>query len=556
VTRVLPRAGAALLAALVLAGCGPGDQPVARIGQRTITVDDFAYMARGNEASFPEDPEQGRTMFLEKVLEQEVLREQGRALGYDTLPAVRKVRAGLEESMLLQALQRDLGGSPAVSEAEARRLWVDRHAQVDAQIVFTFDEGSIRRAKAALDAGTPFSQLADRFNPPSMLPPGGVVSNVLPGTLPPGLDDGVRSLRPGQVGGPYASPQGWFLIKLTRRVPATPLPFELSRSTLEEILRQRKLRTTVINGVLALEQEYHARVLPGASQTLFRYLEPLRVGGAAQWVPDSAERLQPLATFDGGAYTLGDAATDLQRTDLQRPDPNFQPGLARWLQDRIGARVALAEARRRHLNEDPDFVRAIEARVGEFVIRSVYNEATAGTNQPPEPVARELWERIKAGNPQLKQARIAWVLVPDSTLLRGLLERHEAGQTLLAAAAAVSPRLAVRVETVRFPSSDPRWQAMQPSIATTPVGQWAEPQFIGSGWQAMQVLDKTQDIVAWEGLTDETRTEILGRVQSMQREMRLSAYRDSVVRVLHPVTMPENLRLVGWPVPPRIDLGT
>src|SRR5690349_12887218 len=99
-SRTHVRVALLLAATLALAGCGPGSLPVARIGARTITVDDLTAMARGNEESFPPDPEQGRALFLEKVVEQELLREQGRALGYDTLASIRKLRASIEEGML------------------------------------------------------------------------------------------------------------------------------------------------------------------------------------------------------------------------------------------------------------------------------------------------------------------------------------------------------------------------------------------------------------------------------------------------------------------------
>jgi len=132
--------------------------------------------------------------------------------------------------------------------------------------------------------------------------------------------------------------------------------------------------------------QYHVTVEAGASQALFaRHNSPkdtVMVGNSRMPVPATptpAEARQVLVRYDSaegkpGAYTLGEAILDLQ--DASRPGPNWSimPMIDQWLKNAVLQRVALIEARRRHLGEEPALARQARAQVENKLLQTTYEK--------------------------------------------------------------------------------------------------------------------------------------------------------------------------------------
>ena len=302
----------------LLAGCSPGSAPLAKVGEKSITVADFERAAQGNALQYPAEPNTAKAMLLEDLVRREMMLRAAHDHGSDTSSYARAHRADLEERTVLQALYDQLGPRDvAVSEGEGRAFWAMRNVVADASVIYAIDGGSARMAQGMLAAGMPFETVANQVNSPGVVPPGGALGPIIPGSLLPPLDAALLSQPIGQVGGPFETPQGWFLLRVNGRTPRTQAGFEEQQASLTEIIRQRKNRQALANGVRDLKDAYHLQVVTGAPQLLFRVLGALVQGGTPP--PAAEQKSTVLATWDGGQYTLQDAIADLQRTGRPKP---------------------------------------------------------------------------------------------------------------------------------------------------------------------------------------------------------------------------------------------
>jgi hypothetical protein len=325
---------------------------------------------------------------------------------------------------------------------------------------------------------------------------------------------------------------------------------------LEQVLGQRKQAAVLTAWQAGIEKEYDVRVVPQGGATLFRYLTPGRMTVDSTWKPDARERAEPLATSTAGPYALGDALVDLERSDVQKPSASSLPTIGDWIRARALARVEQAEARRRHLDEEPEFVRRLADERENYLLRVVFDGIVASVPRPDDASVRRDWERVKEQFPQLQQAHVAWLLSQDTALVARIRRAgDEHGLSLREAAHVVDPGVEVHEETVRFPSTDPHWAALQGMVSNLPAGRWSGPDFVGAGWHLLQVLDKVQGPVSWDQLPETTRQNMLGSATQRAQDARLVAITDSLEHALNPVRMLANLRSLPWPLGAPVSVG-
>ena len=469
------------------------------------------------------------------------------AHGLDTTTFTRQHRRAATEQALLAALSAQLApADPGVSEAEVRTLYEWRRTRSDVQIVYAPDSATIALALHRIEAGDPFARVADEFGGAGMLPPGGELGFCVSGSLPQPIDDAMRTQAIGHIGGPYRASMGWFLVRVSRRVPASTHPFEQERASLENLIRQRKRQRALLAGVERLGPAHHLSLAADAGQELFRLLTPGRMGGFGSALPTAAERRHVLARFDGGAFTVGDALDDLARPEIDRPNASMVPALREWVRQRAVTRIALVEARNRHLDEEPAVAGPLADQINDYILGGEYETVRTGVTPPDEATLRATWEPVKNRFPMVRQAHVLWVVVADTA--KALAITRGSGQgSLREVAHAVDPAIAVHEETLRFPNGDPRWATAQGALQRLEAGQWASPEVTTAGFRLLQLVKSEQGPVAWDQLPPEVRRSLADNLLQRSREARLSAYTDSLRRAIHPVLLPENLRGVPWP---------
>ncbi|MEO5989802.1 MAG: peptidylprolyl isomerase [Candidatus Eisenbacteria bacterium] len=540
------------VAALALTGCSSSNKPVLIVGDRTITLAEFASVASGNEKQYPGTPEASKRALLDDLERRELLIVAARHSGYDTTAIARNQHDEVEERLVVQALMDQMAPTDQrVSAAEVRRMFEWRNEQYDVAAIYTLDRSSIRLAQAALAGGEPFATVAMRYSLAGMLPPGGALGYITPGQLIAPLDGALRTLPVGRIGGPYETTQGWFLLQVRGKQVRPQMSFELQQAGLLDMLRQRKQRQAMATAFVNLRREYEFQLVQGGSQALYHRLQGMGDSSATS----TRDPQTVLAVYRGGEYTMTDALIDLQRPDRQRPPTNIQPALDLWIESMVTNRLLVIEARRRHLHEEPRLAGKIRQQFENSLAESMYNGATIHVPPPGPDDVRQAWELSKQQYIRLESATVLTLVVPDTAMASRISMHGGHSGTLRDAARMADPGLVVDESTVTYPTQDPRWQPLEAMFMRMQPGEWAGPEPVANGFQFIQLVSKQQSTQTFEAMPDALKQQFASNAFELKREARFQQYCDSLRVRLKPVKLPENLARLEWPVAQPLDVG-
>jgi peptidyl-prolyl cis-trans isomerase C len=551
----LPALAATALAAL-LAGCSSDPNVLARVNGEAITVAQFTEVARGNLQQYSGPPDSVKSQLLKTLIDRELMVQGALREGLHESPQFQALRQELERQTMRETLfQRLLGGPFPISDGEVRELYQRRGIATHARLVFTYDQRQARQALDDLRRGDAFATVADRYNPPGMVPPGGDIGFIQPGALLQPLDDLVRTGPLGRVLGPVpGGGEGWFVLRLEERRPQPQPPFDELRLQLEEMLRQRKQRASVMRVVDNLRLEYQVKVLPGAPQALvtrFRAAPGNAPGLETPPPPGPDERKQALARFLGGTYTLGEAYDDLLNATGNRPSLAMLPAVERWIESRTVERAAFAEALKRHINEEPDVQRRVRDRLNNYLIDVYFQRQVMARIQVGPEDLQAAYERHKVSFARLQAARVVSVTMRDSAGAAALAEQAGHAPSLREAAATAAAGGRVREERLAFPADSPLWTQFESRLMAMSPGDIAGPYPAGGAWLIFQLLDKRQDAPPLDSLSAGARGQIQSVATQMKREARLAALTDSLRRAFPSIELhADRLRRIPWPPAP------
>lgn len=551
--------------ALPLIGCSGDRDVLARVKGETITVAEFLEVARGNPQRLGGPPDSAKARLLKDLVDRELLVQGAIAERLDQSEAYETYRRAQEAQLLKETLyQRLVGGPFPVSDAEVKELHDRRNTETQARLIFAFEEKLARQAEKDLARGDAFEVVADRYNQPGMVPPGGDIGFVQPGALLPPLDDLVRTGAPGKVLGPVAvGSEGWFIVRIESRRPVSQPPFEETRSQLGEMLRQRKQRLAIARAIEQLRTEHQVVVADGAAQTLSGKLRPVPGSGPgntglpqAPPPPGPEDRRILLARYQGGTYTLGDAYDELMSGAGGQVDMAMLPSVERWIRSQAVERAALDEARKRRIEEEPAFKSRLRERLNNYLLDVYYQAQVIGRIRIEPDDFRVAYERYRPQLARLQSARVVSVALADSAAAAALAAQAGRAPGLREAAAAAGASGAVNEETVTFPAASPLWTQFESQIAMMSPGAIAGPFPVEGRWLLFQLREKRQDAPPFESLAPEMVAQLQGMATEVKREARLLALTDSLRQTLAPVVIhTDRLRRIPWPPSPAAPAG-
>ena len=545
----------------LLSACSPHSAVIARVGSRTITVEDFEGAARGADERYAVTGDSAKAMLLGDLVRRAMMLERAQRSGLILDSLVRMYRRNVESQILSNALISRLAPrSVPVSEAEVRLFYQWRDTVAHIQVIYVVERRMADGAIAALRQGEDFAQVANRFSLPGLLPPGGDLGLLRPGSLVNPLDLYLRTAPLGQIMGPIQAPgEGWFVLRVLERRRERQEPFELQQGMLRGMLQQRKQRTLALRGFQELRDLYRLQVEPGAAQFLFaRYNTPEQfrgMGGEPVPPPPTPEDLRRvLARYDGGrghrgAYTFADALDDLEHGQGERPNPSMLPAFEQWIESQTIQRIVLLEARRRHLDEEPEVARRIRERVDNYVLESIYDADVVNRSQPTPQELHAAYEMRVPLLARLDAVKLQHLTVPDSSAAERVIEHARSAATIRDAILLASPGLKVREEAVRYPTRDSTWSKLRTALARTPAGEYLTPLRVAHGWRVVQVISKQQFVPRFEDLATDQQQMIRNQAIEFARDRRLAQYTDSLRQALPVQVDRERLKWIPWPVP-------
>jgi hypothetical protein len=573
--RVFPRSSAAMRRAgglLVLAlaaagpttGCSSDSNVLAKVGDEKITTADFLEVARSGGERYPGPPDTARAMLLDDLVKRALLIAEARRqhLVPDSLLAASK--RSTEDRLLLAELQTRIAPRTIeVSDAEVAEFHRWRAVQSHVQLIYVIDRAMLDAAQAELARGMDFRQVADQFNMRGVLPPGGDLGFQAPGALVGTLDDALRTAPVGRVVGPIpAEGRGWFLVRVLERQPRVQVPLAQEAPTLREMLRQRKQRRIATRAYDDLRQAYHVALDPRGGEVLFRrYNMRLDSTNAQPFSnpppPSPGDAALPLAHYDDAhgqraAFTLGEAVVDLR--DPGQDHPNFKsiPSIEQWIESQLLRRIALIEARRRHLEQDPEVAKRVEQITDNGLLEIIYTReiASKATASPAE--VRALFAARSDMFIRIDGAHLLVATLDDSAAAVRLADHAGHAPSLREAVAMAAPGAGVTDAQIRYPTDDPTWNLLRPSIVNMSPHDVRGPFPSGNRWIVIQLLSKDQGTQTFENLPMAIQQNIENAAAERNRELRLVEFTNELRRAYRPVIHRDRLARIPWPVEPAV----
>jgi len=365
----------ALCAAIGLSSCSSQERVLARVGARTITADEFLAVARTSQGQYPWLPDSAKRVLLDDMIRRELMLNEAEQQGLTRDSLTRAIRRGAEEDLILGSLTEEIAErNVPVTDAELATFYAWRKTEHHVEAIHAADPSIAAHAAVLLAAGEPFSSVAARFNVSGVVPPSGDLGFIQGGALPEPFDTKVREAPIGQWFGPLkVGSDAWFIARVMERREADLPPADLLRDQMVPQLRQRKYRAQIQRSIESLRAAYEVRLEPGAAQEMFARGGGLSDSTEAAPRSDDAIVLARYRDPHGEkVYTMADAMLELESTP-QGPDFSSVPALQHWIDAHVMRRVVLAEARRRHLHEEPDVVGRIEDRVEGAALQALYD---------------------------------------------------------------------------------------------------------------------------------------------------------------------------------------
>jgi peptidyl-prolyl cis-trans isomerase C len=391
-----------LLIAAFSTGCGSRPDVLAEVGNRTITAQDFNEIVAGNEMNYPTNPDSAKQVALHDMMRRELLVVEALRRGLDKDSLAVRYRNNIEERVLVDALYRRAAPpTVSVTPGEIDEFYAWRDSTAHAKLIFTPTRASADAALAALKAGEDFGTVADRYNLTSTMPPGGDLGFRMPGDLVDPLDEQLRVAALNQPIGPLQAPtEGWFIIEVVERNPSHQPPLDQMRGELEMMLRQRKQRTLANRAYISIRDQYKVQVADGGPQVIFQYYNR-NVNGDDATPPSTDELATVLARYqdaDGKplVYTFGDALDDLRDRRRSPPNMTLLPAIERWVESQIVRRAAYLEAKRQHLEDEPDIARRIDRESTSYLVDGLFTSAINPRVHVDDDDIRAAYERRSA----------------------------------------------------------------------------------------------------------------------------------------------------------------
>lgn len=549
-----PFGASALLLALTLAGCSDRDTLI-EVGNRTVTLDEFRSVARGNENNYPGTPDEAKAALFEDIVRRTLLLHEAEQRGMFQDSSLVQLREGARERLMMEAMfQRLAPARVLVSDAEVARAAAWRDTAAHMRVIYTPRRAAAAAAAAELRAGADFAAVADRFNTTGRMPPGGDLGWLTPGSLVVPLDGYLRTAPLGQIVGPVEAPgEGWFVLQVVEREHRPQGPLEGQAPMVREMLRQRKSRLAALRAYTDLKQAYGVALAPGAGSLVFeRYnmsVVPPAPGEPLTPPANTLDETRVLATWDGGEYRLKDALDDME-AGQRPPDVSNLAAIEFWIEQQAMRRVALAEARRRRLDEDPEIRRRIEAAVDNQVLQTIYEQDVAAEAQLIPLDVPAYYRTVRGDYQKLDAIKLETVTLTDSALAAAVMAHGGQSPDLAAALAMANARAPVIVPTVRYPNDDPTWQMLQATFMSLPAGQFVGPVRTPRGWLIARIVSKQQRPSEFDELEPMLRDAVTRQAEERRRDEALRKVVDHLRRLYQPELHPERLKKVEWPVAP------
>ena len=538
-----------------LAGCSPGTDTLAQVGNAVITRADFDEAALRSGSPYAALGDTGRALLLDDLVKRQLLIEAAKQQGYYRDSVFVAFTSSIRDQVSRNALLEAFAPAVPVSEAEARALYDRQAVEAHLRVIMVGERNIAAAARAELDRGIDFALVAARFNAPGQIPAGGDIGWVQAGSLVRALDPAVTDAPIGQVVGPVEQLYvGWFVVRVEERRTAERPPYDQVRDRVVDAVRQRKRSALAQRAAQRLSAAYQIKVDHEGAAFMSERLKPrtedlLRMNAPPDPNLTEDEKRTVLATWTGGQYTLGDAWTRIQGGEVAAPNVWMLPQVQRWIESQVFERVLRAEGEHRLIGEEPKNARTIRDRQDNYLVEQFYNREIVQHIALTEGDLRTEFQRRAGQMSSLEAADIRMAVVIDSAKAIAVLDHGAHAGGLVQALALAQAGSDAANFTVTYPSESPVWQTLQPRLAAMRPGELTGPFQVPGGWLLIELVRTRYGASTFESLTpgalDQLRSSAIDRL----REARFLQVTDSLRKSISVTVRRDRLARIPWPPP-------
>ncbi len=354
-----------IIALLALVACGTESEPtyVARIGETTLSKEDFSQRAQKLlETGYKHIKEMNadaKLALLNGVIARELLVREGLRRGLDREPSIAGEVERIEQRAVMNKLYEEeaLHGDYKSTEEELRNFAKEREYDVEVlsqQIVCATEEEALE-VLTALQEGTPFESLVPIYSTTAIqrrFGPAGRLGWFKMGHMLPELMEPLRTMDEGQLyPHPVKTQIGYHVFRLDQR---RHVDFAAQREWLQEKARVQKRADDMQQYVHRLRREYE----------LEDHDEGLKA--LAVSAPDGEERV--LFSWRGGQLTTAAYWASLKASHSRLDSA------ARYkaVENLAGVQIMMAEGRKLQYDRDPEVRAQAEHKRDALIVEWLY----------------------------------------------------------------------------------------------------------------------------------------------------------------------------------------
>jgi len=464
--------------------CGKPDRPVAQVDGKWIGPEQWKVFCDARGIVPATAPEALRRESLTRLLRREVAAVLAQRRGMLTDKEWEAQTVALEAAAAQKAYVGDLirkQGFP--SDAELEKAYREEASTRDLKVLACRSEENAKKARAALEAGTPFPDVLARLGErAASLPADGTLKGLQAKQLSPEVRAAVLAAKPGALFGPTSAGEGF----LVGRVEAVHEPSH------EAFLDAAPaLRRDVMDRFEAAEEEKLSQTLEGKYPLQIRG-DVLRLFSEGKAVPADAEKV--VATAGSEEITLGGLAAAHAAASRQAGSalPREEELLKKLLTPLAADARLTAESRALGYGKSSE-AKALAWDMRQEMIARLFVQRYLEELSVPEATLEEYYQKNAAGFRVPDRLHVRALLAPSPGPLEKAMAAVRSGAPWEQAARTQGLLPQPQDGDLGWISSDDLRQRLQGALVdqlvALPAGQWAAAQVAANRFLALQVVD-------------------------------------------------------------------
>ena len=218
---------------------------IATVNGKNITQQDYDQFIAANTSG----QEVAREDVINELITRELVYQDASRQGLEKDPKVKAAIEAAKANVILGAALEKVVSTPAVGDAEMRKLYQEEIARLDtrefkARHILVAEKDHAERLITELDMGGNFSELAKKHSSDGSASEGGDLGWFAPQQMVPEFSRAVMGLDKGKyTKAPVQSQFGWHVVMLDDTRKAEPPSYEKVKPQLRQIIERQRLNT-------------------------------------------------------------------------------------------------------------------------------------------------------------------------------------------------------------------------------------------------------------------------------------------------------------------------